>query len=387
MRGLQASFIREITSWLDHKWSITAMVLIPIVVIAMLSTIFYKGVPSDLPIAVFDQNQSDLSSQVIRMIDANSLVECSYKVESMQQGQELIESGAVVALLVIPPQFEANVYGNHSQEVPLFVSEVNLLSGALVEKGVKTVLMTFSVGSGLKKLANLGVTGDRAMAMAMPVAIDSHILFNPYTSYAYYLLPAFLPLTISIFALLSVVFAIGMEFKRASTIEWYQTAGNNIVVALVGKIAPYTIIYSIMIILTQLLLVSGMGVPLNGSPLMLIATSILLVLSYQAVGVIFFSLIPKLSSTLSIGAGYSIVAFSISGLTFPLDAMDGHIAALAYIFPLTYYMEIIITDQLRGASFIYSIEPLLAMLLFVVVSMITLPRLRAITTNSKYWGE
>ena len=99
------------------------------------------------------------------------------------------------------------------------------------------------------------------------------------------------------------------------------------------------------------------------------------------------SLLSNLRLSLSIGGGYSVLAFTFSGLTFPIMAMWPAMRYLSRLFPFTYYTDIFVDQMLRGAPVACSLPDMGYMSLFIVLPLLCLPRLRTICTEEKYWGR
>ena len=119
----------------------------------------------------------------------------------------------------------------------------------------------------------------------------------------------------------------------------------------------------------------------------LLAGIVLFIVSYQAISVFIISVLGNLRLGLSIGGGYSVLAFTFSGLTFPIMAMYPVMQYLSKIFPFTYFTEIFIDQAMRGAPAVYSTMPVVCMAAFVVLPILVMPRLKRLATDSKYWGK
>jgi len=178
-----------------------------------------------------------------------------------------------------------------------------------------------------------------------------------------------------------------VELKNGTARQWLSTAGDNALVALAGKLTPYTIIFFALCMLMNTILFKFVGVPLNGSVPLLFASGLVFVLAYQAIGVAISALLSNLRLSLSIGGGYSVLAFTFSGLTFPFLAMDLPVRIIGYVFPLTYYVDIFIDQAMRGAPPVYTINYLGYMSVFILLPVVLLPRLKRICTDEKYWGR
>ena len=232
-----------------------------------------------------------------------------------------------------------------------------------------------------------GLTEKQAMAQLMPVRFDKHVLFNPHINYGYYLSPSFMPMMLLIFTIMATIFVIGTELKNGTAREWYDTAGSSVFAAYAGKILPITAIMFLMSELMLLVIFKVVGVPLNGSLTVITISNLLFILSYQSLGAMIVTVLSNLRLSLSIGGGYSVLAFTFSGLTFPIMAMSKPMQWFCCIFPFTFYTDVMVDQALRGAPAIYSLPDMGIIALFIILPLLCLPRLRTICTNKKYWGR
>ena len=56
--------LREFGYLLRHKWDLCLVTLAPAFVIVLFTSMFAQGKPSHLPIAIIDQDQSELSRNI-----------------------------------------------------------------------------------------------------------------------------------------------------------------------------------------------------------------------------------------------------------------------------------------------------------------------------------
>lgn len=363
----------------------TVMIILPLFSFLLLGVIFSGGVPSDIPIAVLDRDNTTLSRKLISMIDATPTAEVVYSVQSMNEGERMMREGLIDAIVAIPRGMESDVYSNTQTHVVGYINGLNLSANGLLSKDIQTTATTFSTGIQIQMLMKKGLSEAQAYQQAMPIYFDKHVLFNPYINYAYYLLPSFIPMMLMIFALLTTIFAIGSELKAGTSGEWFATAQGHTGAALTGKLLPSVVIMILLSLLMNVVMYKWIGVPLNGSPTMIALSGVLFVLAYQSIGVLIISVLSNLRLSLSIGGGYSVLAFTFSGLTFPLMAMDWYIQDLSMAFPFTFYTKIFVDQAMRGAPVQYSIVSMGVLLLYVIVPMLCLPRLKEVATNEKYW--
>ena len=386
-RAFRNAFVRELRSFGSHKFFYMLSLGLPILSFLFFILLFRTGVPRDMPVAVLDQDNSPLSRRLTRMIDATPSARVVYQITDMKEGERMMKKGKIDAIIQIPSGLEKNVYSNTQARVMAYINGLNLTKNGLLNKDILTVATTFSSGIQLQTLMKKGLSETEAYNQMMPIYFEKHILFNPYTNYSYYLLPSFLPLMLMLFALLTAVFTIGVELKNGTASEWLAASGGHTSAALAGKLAPYTVIFFVLCLLMDTLLFKYVGVPLNGSLTVILVSTLLFILSYQAIAVFIVSLLSNLRLSLSIGGGYSVLAFTFSGLTFPIMAMWPAMRYLSRLFPFTYYTDIFVDQMLRGAPGACSLPDMGYMSLFIVLPLLCLPRLRTICTEEKYWGR
>ena len=361
------------------------MIILPVLSFMFFAAIFSEGTPHDMAIAVMDNDKTPTSRTLLSMLDHTPSAAVKYNIQDMDEGERMIRSGEISAIVYIPENFEKDILSNTQTNVTAYISGLNITANGLLSKDLQTAANTFSAGIQLQLLMKKGLSEKQAYAQLMPVHFDKHVLFNPYTNYSYYLLPSFMPMMLMVFSLLLTIYAIGSELREGSAGEWFRIAGGNPWIALTGKLLPHTSAMFLMSIFMNTVMYKWVGVPLNGSPGILTLAAFMLILAYQAIGILIISVLSNLRLSLSIGGGYSVLAFTFSGLTFPLIAMDNILRISAYIYPFTFYTEIFVDQAMRGAPVIYSIPYSGWMLLFIFLPVLCVNRLKTISTNEKYW--
>ena len=256
-----------------------------------------------------------------------------------------------------------------------------------MSKDIQTAVTIFTAGVQLQVLMKQGLTQRQAMAQMMPVRFDRHVLFNPHINYGYYLSPSFMPMMLMIFVVMVTIFSIGTELKHATACEWMAAGNGSVWAALLGKVLPITAIMFLISLVMLLINFKIVGTPLNGSLTVILIGTLLFILSYQSISVLIVSLLANLRLSLSIGGGYSVLAFTFSGLTFPIMAMWEPMQWVSKIFPFTFYTDIFVDQMLRGTPWVYSLPDLGYMMLFIVLPLLCLPRLKKVCTEEKFWGR
>ena len=385
--GITTTFKREIKRMGSRKLYLLSTLILPIIAMLFFAYMFSESVPRNLPIAICDQDQSNISAKLLRMIDAGASVEITKEVSSPEEGERLIKTGEVYAFVHIPKDFQNDLYRGECPDIASYHNNVYLVAGGLINKDITTIIKTFAAGIDYNKRIKKGESETSAMVAVNPISIDAHVLFNPYSNYFYYLATTFLPIMLIMFTLLTTVYAIGTELKDGTAKEWIETAGGATWKALFGKLLPYFICFGMLGIFMNSLLFKYFGVPQNGNMFIVSYNTLLLVLTYIACGIFIISIFNSLRMALSVSSLFAAMAFTFSGLTFPFIAMDKLAVGLGYFFPFTHYLKIFIDQTMRAASLQYSWEAVLIIHLFLLLPIITNKNLKKVCLNEKYWGK
>lgn len=378
---------RELGRIARQPMYVVLMLLLPVLSFSFFALLFEKGVAHDIPIAVFDEDGTTLSRKIVDMIDATPTALVAYEVQDMPQAERLMREGRIMAIVQVPDFFEKNILSNRQTHVEAYITGTNITVNGLLARDIQTAVTTFSAGIQLQLLTKQGLTDRQAMAQLMPVRFSKHVLFNPYTNYGYYLSPSFMPMMLLIFVIMTTIFAVGTELKRGTAGEWLATGGDSVAASVAGKLLPVTVVMFLVAMAMLCIIFKVVGVPLNGSLWVILLATLLFIVSYQAIGLFIVALLSNLRLSLSIGGGYSVLAFTFSGLTFPVMAMWPAMQYLSRLFPFTYYTDIFVDQMLRGAPVVCSLPDLGYMSLFILLPFLCRRRLRRICTEEKFWGR
>ena len=84
------------------------VLVFPLVIFGFFAAIFYKGVPRDLPMAYINYDQSQLSENLLRMLDATPNIDLKIKLTDEKEAQRLIQQQQIMVLSLSLPTFSRN---------------------------------------------------------------------------------------------------------------------------------------------------------------------------------------------------------------------------------------------------------------------------------------
>ena len=229
----------------------------------------------------------------------------------MAEARHAIQKNEIYAFLLIPDGTEAGLMAQKQPKISFYYSSVSLAAGSLLFRDLKTISTLGGAAAGMAKLSALGKTNDEIMTFLQPIAVDLHMIGNPYANYNYYLSSVMVPGLIMLFIFLITPYSIGTELKFNRARDWMRMAGNNPYLAIAGKMLPQTLIFLSIFLLFEFYIYYVLQFPHPGGALPIILLGILSVLSCQCFGIFAFGLMPSLRMSMSICSLWGVVSFSI----------------------------------------------------------------------------
>ena len=369
---------REWKRILGRPIYLVSSVLVMVFCYIFFLSIFNDGMPRSLPIGVVDHDHSYVSRTFVRTIDAVPNVHVVKQYVDYGEARDAMQRGDIYAFYTLDKGFGRKLMSSQQPDYSFYVNEAYIVAGSLTYKEL-IYMSNLGIAFVQKKMLELKgeeVIDKEILATVQPISNDSHMIANPYVNYGVYLLNMMLPGIMQMLILLMTVFTIGFEMKMNTTPELMKTANKSMLAALLGKLLPYTLLFSILGIGGNLVLYKFMHYPMNGSLLRYSFATVLFVMSYQAIGVMFIGLLPSLREALSLVAVYAILGVSFTGFTFPIEAMPRGAQVFQHLFPTRYYFKIYVAEALNGAPIRYSLIYFAVLAAFMLLPFLTYMRLR-----------
>ena len=360
------------------------MILAPLLTAFLLLYMMAGGLPQDMPVAVVDEDGSATSRALVRSLDAFQSSRVSLRALSMQEALSAMRRGEVYAIYHIPRGLQAHAGSARQPKIHYYTNGSYLMAGSFTFRDMKMLSELASAKVGLQTGQARGRTEEQIMGAIQPIRVQLEVMSNPWLNYSAYLTTTILPGVLQLMIFLITSYSIGVEIKRRTARSWLAAAGGSMARALVGKLLPHTLIFLLVGWSLQGLLYGWMGYPLQSSWWSMAGAMLALVLSAQSLGVFFVALVPILRMSLSLGSLLGMLSFSISGMSIPVSTMSPAVQALSHIFPLRYYYQIGINQALVGAPWVEAMPLYLGLLAFLLLPLVTLPRLRHYLLHMDY---
>ncbi|MFA8451610.1 MAG: ABC transporter permease, partial [Bacteroidales bacterium] len=237
MRNLFFQIVkREFQRIKANRTMLLLFTLIPVLLFTMFCLFYSKGLVRNIPVAIMDEDHTELSRTVARFVDATSTLKMEKTISSFDEIKSEIEDNEIYAVFYIPKGTEADVKKGKSASIGLYINCSNMLLGKLVYRYGLTVISTVSGGISVKQMKAAGKGEEFAYAMANPVNLSSRSMFNGNYNYLQYLAPGIITVILQMLVMFAGSLCINSEYKTSSFDEFVQKAKGNVVLMFFGKL-------------------------------------------------------------------------------------------------------------------------------------------------------
>lgn len=317
-----------------------AMLLFPLLVILFFTSMLGDGVPTNMPVGVVDLDNTSTTRSLVKRLDAFQMSHVVARYKSFQDARNAIQQNEIYGFLYIPKGTTDALLASRQPKISYYYSNTTLAAGSMVMKDMKTISTLGSAAVGQATLQARGFTDGQIKTLLQPITIDLHQIANPWTNYSIYLTTMMVPGIIMLFIFLISAYSIGTELKFGTSKEWVHMADGRMIVAIIGKFLPQTLIFLALVFGYQFYVFYVLHFPHLGSPWMLVLLGLMQVLGSQGFGIFVFGLMPSLRMSMSICSLWAVLSISMAGSAFPIMGMDGPLQSLSWLFPLRHYWMI-----------------------------------------------
>ena len=340
-RGLGGAFVAEWRRMLAVRGAFTLLVLAPLVYGIYYPQPYLNQILRKIPIVVVDNDLSELSRDIVQMLDASGAVKVVARAETLVDAQAVLDRGRAFAVVGIPPGTERDLLKGTTVHVPIYADATYLFLFRTTASGIAVAINTLS-----SELAAGGARTDSSLVKAtlastQPADILMQPIFNPVGGYASYVVPAAFVLILQQMLLIA---------SAMLTVDAVVQAGSGAFASVLGRGIAHLTIYLPALSLYFFVLPRFYGFSTLGQPLQLLALASVFVLATsfmgQAVGAWFKH--PETPTLIFLGT--SLPQFFLAGFSWPREAIPKAALKASYVFPSDFAIDGMVRIDQLGAS-------------------------------------
>lgn len=347
-----ASMLRELQYLLKHKWDLCLVTLAPLFVIILFSSMFYAGKAEHLPIAIIDQDQSELSRNIEKYLSHNHTLSIYTVSDNPNEVEHLLNQTKIWGYVHIPAGAEQRMVQAQDAQISIAFNQSYFSIG----NGISSAMLLSTVEAIADFAKNSYFENKIPYAELSTANIKISPLFNPNLSYEFYLEPFMIPAILHLLLCCCVAFAVGQELKYGTLNQWVQD--KSVLNALLAKNMVYVLIFCFWTWVWLFWLVVIRGWFIAGSLWMILLGQFLLYSAYALISSTVVLATKNLSKTFGFIAVYGGSSLSFAGVTLPLNNAPIFTKFWANIIPYTPYAKLQTEQWVVGSPSFISMIPL-----------------------------
>ena len=351
----------------------------------MFTSLMQAGLPTKLPAALVDEDNTHVTRQLTRILATMEETDFVLRTPSFTEARQAMQRGEVYAIFRIPKGTTEAALTQRQPVISFYTNDTYYVAASLLMKDMRKLSEMAGLAITRATMRARGATDDQIMGTLQPIVVEAHPLGNPHLNYSVVLSNLIVPGLLMLVIMLTTSYALGMEWKRGRQLKLYTMAGRRTLVAVVGKLLPQTVLYTIIFWLIDLVFYSYLQFPCHCGVSRMMLWGFMAVLASQGFGLLLYEAFPgQMRMAMSACSLLGVMQFSLAGFSFPVSAMDEPFQWLSNIFPLHHYFLIYVNQALNGYDVSYIWSSVVALVAFFVAPLVFMFRLKDAFLNKEY---
>jgi ABC-2 type transport system permease protein len=347
-RGVAIAMGNEVQRILGDRGVLGLIVLAPLAYGALYPQPYLGQVLRGIPIAVVDQDQTELSRNLVQALNADEAITVKVRSDTIADAQSALDRHEVFAILAIPKDTERQVLRGEKARIAAYVDAAYFLLYSRTLQGISEAAATVSADIATRGARSEGSLVYAAMTRSSsPIDFLSQPLFNPTGGYADYVVPAAFILILQQTLLLGVASLGGAAYALGGSANRWLRSGARAVfgqaLAHLGFALPGLALY--LIVLPRVYGFSTLG---RLEDLILMAVPFVLSVSFLAQFV--SAWFRRRETAILLFIAVSLPLFFQVGVSWPVEALPDFIRAASRVFPSTSAIDGFVRINQMGAS-------------------------------------
>jgi ABC-2 type transport system permease protein len=339
-RGVGGAFKAEWRRVLGTRSAFSLLFLAPLIYGIYYPQPYLNQILRKLPLAVVDNDLSDISRQIVETLDASGVLSVVVRAHTLAEARAAIDRGKAFAAVEIPAGTERDLLKGITAHIPIYADGTYLFIFRSTASGVAT-----AVGELTSDLVSRGARSDGSLVKAKlaslsPADVLLQPIFNPVGGYASYVVPAAFVL------ILQQTLLIGAAMLTRGALAQAGGAFTGVL----GRGVAHLTIYlpALALYLVVLPRIYGFSTLGHLPQVFALATVFLLATSFmgQAIGAWFTR--PENATILLLAT--SLPQFFTAGFAWPREAIPDAAKALGRMFPADSAIDGLVRINQLGAS-------------------------------------
>ena len=309
----------------------------------------------EIPVAVVDLDQTRLSRQYSRMIDATEQIHVTCKPESLNEAKELFFDGRIQGVVLISSSFEKDILRGQQGKATVYCDAGRFFVYKQVFTAASYATGIMNAGIEIRSMLQHGKMMDEAVSRISALNPQLIDLYNPSSGYATFIVPGILIIVIQQSLLVGIGLLFGKYYEQRKKLVPGDvntiSAGFRMIL---GRSMAYVAIYLVTSMVTLILFYHWLSFPETSTILKVYPVLIIYLFAISFMGIALAAWFRKRVHGLMFVVFLSPVVFFLCGVAWPRESLPGLVRMISYIFPTTPMLPAFLKLRVMGGG-MYSI--------------------------------
>ena len=348
-----------------------------VLIMGLVTYFFFYPIPynneevRDVPIAVMDQNQTTMSRELLRNLDATDSLKIVDEVENIGEAKELLKQRKIYGIIVIPFDFEQNILKGHRDAVVFYGDASYVMIYNSAATAVSSVVMAMNRDILVDKQIAMGVDPAIAMGNSAPFNPVNVQLFNPQAGYATYIIPPAYVLILHQSIWLGIMLACVLSRRSQFDLDLVKNSTLSIgqlgFATLFGKYIAYLFYASFAYWIFMLFAPYWYQLPRLSSIMDLAVFGFFFLSAVIMLALSASVLFKRMDNLFLLVLPFSMIFFFFSGMSWPQYLMPDLFLVIARILPSTSSIEGLVHLNQMGATLEHVKSQLMNLIVLIAV--------------------
>jgi ABC-2 type transport system permease protein len=345
--GVGATLVAEVRQIVTDSGVFGLIVLAPLIYGVFYPQPYLGQLLRKLPIAVVDQDHSELSRNFIQDLNADEALEIVDGPATLVEARDALARRQVFGIVDIPEETERDVLKGDRARIAVYVDSAYFLLYSRILEGISGATQAAGLEIAAHGARSDGSLAHVALIRSSPVELLTEPLYNPTGGYASYLVPAAFVLILQQTLFMGAATVGGVAFEQGGRMARRRRSDVR---ALIGQALAHLCLAMPGLALYLIILPRVYGFSTLGSPLDLLSMAIPFVLSVSFLAQLVAAGFKRRESAVLVFMATSLPLFFLVGVSWPVEALPNALREASRIFPSTSAIDGLVRINQMGAT-------------------------------------
>lgn len=287
-------------------------------------------------VAILDESKDAATISLIAEIEASRYFEVEKTIQSANEIESIFKEGKVKLAIIFPQHFNDDLQHFNKAQVQIIADASDPNVANTLTNYASAIIMDYQNR----------ITDNKRLPYS--ITTEMRMLYNPELKGAYNFVPGVMAMVLLLVCTMMTAITIVRE-KEMGTMEVMLVSPMKPFLIVLAKAVPYLLLSSVNITSILLLSVYVLGVPINGSLVLLVAESLLFTLVSLSLGLLISSKAESQQTAMFISlVGMFLPTVMLSGFMFPVENMPIALRTVSNIVPAKWYYSIVRSVMIKG---------------------------------------